>query len=147
MKNNKKITDKIEELKQASNKPVIVFEDENGEIYIGYDKEKTALFLPADQITGTEDAAKLSKIVHAAEGDGIREYFILIFLNRANRPTGYQVASIGGACGTVVDTPLICRAAILADCRSVIATHNHPRSRKPGDKRARKKCDSNSALP
>ena len=30
-------------------------------------KEKTALFLPANQITGTEDAAKLSKIVHEAK--------------------------------------------------------------------------------
>lgn len=40
MKNDKKITDKIEELKQASEKPVIVFEDENGEIYIGYDGEE-----------------------------------------------------------------------------------------------------------
>ena len=43
MINNKKITDKIEELKQASNKPVIVFTDENGEIYIGYDGEELTI--------------------------------------------------------------------------------------------------------
>ena len=40
MMNNDKIQQRIDELKQASNKPVIVFTDENGEIYIGYDGEE-----------------------------------------------------------------------------------------------------------
>ena len=40
MMNNDKIQQRIDELKQASNKPVIVFTDENGEMYIGYDGEE-----------------------------------------------------------------------------------------------------------
>ena len=55
-----------------------------------------------------------------------RESFYALYLNRANKVLGYQLISIGGISGTVVDPKCIYQAALKASCSGIILAHNHP---------------------
>lgn len=54
------------------------------------------------------------------------EQFYAMYLNRANHVLGVDRISSGGISGTVVDTRLICKPAIMQLASSVIVAHNHP---------------------
>lgn len=56
----------------------------------------------------------------------LREYFIVLFLNRGNRVMGYTVSSMGAKSSTVVDTTHLLSTAILSNSSGVILSHNHP---------------------
>ncbi len=55
-----------------------------------------------------------------------RESFYALYLNRANNVLGYQLISIGGLTGTLVDNRCIFQAALKANAVSIILAHNHP---------------------
>jgi DNA repair protein RadC len=57
---------------------------------------------------------------------GLTEVFIVVFLNRASRVIGYNIHSIGGITGTVVDIKLIVATALKCACSSILISHNHP---------------------
>lgn len=88
--------------------------------------DKTGLEVPDTIIRTSHESAQLCRHIHTKEGNDFQEFFYVLFLNRANRITGYYVASMGGITGTVADPRLIVKAAALADCVAVILSHNHP---------------------
>lgn len=89
--------------------------------------------IPQQAITSNSDTARTLHQIHAIEGNEIQD-FLCSFLNRANIPTGYYFASMGGITGTVADPlALILKAALLADCTSIVLSHSHPSGNlKPG---------------
>ncbi len=55
-----------------------------------------------------------------------KEYFFVLFLNRANKVTGFIKISEGGLTGTVADPRIILQAALMAGASAVVVSHNHP---------------------
>jgi len=88
--------------------------------------EPAGFFIPLDYVKSSNDAAKICRMIHQQEGNDIQEFFYVVFLNRANRITGFYIVSMGGITGTVADPRLIFKAAILADCTNILLCHNHP---------------------
>lgn len=61
----------------------------------------------------------LNKIEH-------REFFYVMYLNRANKVLGIMKLSEGGLTATVADIRFICQGALLANAALMIVCHNHP---------------------
>lgn len=57
---------------------------------------------------------------------GMQEQFIVLLMNRANKPLGIYKASTGGITGTMVDIRLIMTAALKSLATGIIISHNHP---------------------
>lgn len=55
-----------------------------------------------------------------------REYFKVVYLNRANKIIGMQTVSMGGTDSTVVDRKIIFSGALLANASGIVVAHNHP---------------------
>jgi DNA repair protein RadC len=77
------------------------------------------------KVTCSKDA---ERILRSIWGNDInyRESFYALYLNRANKVLGYQLISIGGISGTVVDVRCIYLAALKALAVNLIIAHNHP---------------------
>ena len=58
--------------------------------------------------------------------DHSREVFAVIFLNRANKATHFEVISEGGITGTVADPRVILKKALDENAVNIILCHNHP---------------------
>jgi len=84
------------------------------------------LTIPTLTIHSSKNAFEVCGEIHELEGNNFQEFFYVLFLNQANKVTGYYLASIGGVTGTIADPRLIIKAAALADCCAVILCHNHP---------------------
>jgi DNA repair protein RadC len=56
----------------------------------------------------------------------VREEFIVLYLNRANRVKGWYRISAGGLTGTIADIRLILGVALKSASCNVILSHNHP---------------------
>jgi DNA repair protein RadC len=54
------------------------------------------------------------------------EYFLVMFLNRANKVLGWSKISKGGIAGTLADAKVIFQLALLRNASSIIIAHNHP---------------------
>jgi DNA repair protein RadC len=54
------------------------------------------------------------------------EVFAVIFLNRANRITHFEIVSEGGMTGTVADPRIILKKALEENAINIILSHNHP---------------------
>ena len=77
------------------------------------------------KVTCSKDAEKILRSIWSND-ISYRESFYALYLNRANKVLGYQLISIGGIFGTVVDPKCIYQAALKASCVSLIIAHNHP---------------------
>ncbi|MBK8484261.1 MAG: JAB domain-containing protein [Saprospiraceae bacterium] len=78
------------------------------------------------KITSSNDCyEELLKIVPQSELDR-REFFFVLYLNRANFIIGYDLISLGGISSSVVDTQIILQKAILILATGMILCHNHP---------------------
>ncbi|HUH73342.1 MAG TPA: JAB domain-containing protein [Chitinophagales bacterium] len=55
-----------------------------------------------------------------------RERMYMILLNRASKVIGFNLLSIGGASGTIVDLKLVFQCAILTNASAIVLAHNHP---------------------
>jgi DNA repair protein RadC len=77
------------------------------------------------KVTCSKDAERIFRSIW---GNDItyRESFYALYLNRANKVLGYQLISIGGISGTVVDVRCIYQAALKALAVNLIIAHNHP---------------------
>jgi DNA repair protein RadC len=82
--------------------------------------------IPQVIVRTSSDLNNVLTQIHAIEGNQIQEFFYVVFLNQANKITGYYLASMGGITATVADPRLIIRAAALADCTKIVLCHNHP---------------------
>jgi DNA repair protein RadC len=75
------------------------------------------------RIERSKDIAEFLKTILQNE---INEHFIVLYLNRANRVTGYDTLSEGGINGTVVDPRLVFKKAVENAAVQIILCHNHP---------------------
>jgi DNA repair protein RadC len=58
--------------------------------------------------------------------DEVKERFVVLWLNAANRVTGWEIISEGILNSRLVHPREVFRGAIVATCASVIIAHNHP---------------------
>lgn len=77
------------------------------------------------KISCSSDAEKIFRSIWDSSMT-YRESFYALYLNRANKVLGYQLISIGGLTGTMVDTRCIFQAVLKANATSIILAHNHP---------------------
>jgi len=54
------------------------------------------------------------------------EVFAVLFLNKANKITHFEIVSRGGITGTVADPRIILKKALEEDATSIVLCHNHP---------------------
>ncbi len=88
---------------------------------------KPTVFLSnASKIIQSRDAEPLCRSLIPEGQIALREYFIMLLLNRANRVIARSVISIGGMHTTVVDPKIIFMTALAAGAGAFILCHNHP---------------------
>ncbi len=92
------------------------------EIKISYSTKVPARDRP--KITCSKDAADLIRTIY--EDMEYRETFYIMLLNRGNRVLGFNLVSVGGISGTVIDVRCIYQSALKANASSMILFHNHP---------------------
>ena len=56
----------------------------------------------------------------------LSEESLVIFLNRANNPIGYQKLGTGTVSSCVIDLQMVCTSALLTRSSGVILCHTHP---------------------
>ncbi len=87
-------------------------------------------YLPAKsekpKITTSQDALKIFRGFFPSDTIQLQEYFMALYLNRANKVIGIYPVSIGGITGTVADTRLILGVALKTAAVGIILAHNHP---------------------
>ena len=76
------------------------------------------------KISNSADAEKILRNIW--ENLTYKESFYVLYLNRANKVLGYNLISVGGIAGTVVDVRCIYQAALKANASAIILAHNHP---------------------
>jgi DNA repair protein RadC len=74
-------------------------------------------------IRAPEDIIKHFRFLFESQ---VRERFVVVWLNSANRVTGYEVVSEGTLNASLVHPREIFRGAIVATCASIVVAHNHP---------------------
>jgi DNA repair protein RadC len=74
-------------------------------------------------ITASGDIADYLQVILK---DHRHEVFAVIFLNRANRITHFEIISEGGITGTIADPRIILKKALDENTVSIILCHNHP---------------------
>lgn len=64
----------------------------------------------------------------------VRERFYMLTLNRINNVINWNLVSVGGTAGTVIDIKMIAKVAIDSLAAAIILGHNHPSGNlKPSD--------------
>lgn len=58
--------------------------------------------------------------------DEIKEVFVVLYLNAANKINSHHILSIGGITGTIADPRLILKKAIEESATGIVLSHNHP---------------------
>jgi DNA repair protein RadC len=74
-------------------------------------------------ITNPEDVFNHFKALFE---DQVRERFVVIWLNSANKVTGFEIISEGNLNSSIVHPREVFRGAIVATAASIILAHNHP---------------------
>ena len=76
--------------------------------------------------TAISSSADIAQYLRAILKDYRHEVFMVIFLNRANKITHFEVISEGGISGTIADPRIILKRALEENAVSIILSHNHP---------------------
>jgi DNA repair protein RadC len=97
--------------------------NEVNEITISYNKkikqrDKTKITRSSDVVDYLREA-----IGHHLD---VREVFISLYLNRANKIIGHTVISMGGLSATIVDPKLVYSTALKCLASNLVVCHNHP---------------------
>ena len=77
------------------------------------------------KITKSQDAVDVFREIWSSQIE-VREEFIVLLVDRANRVLGYQLLSKGGITGTVTDIKLIYSVVLESLASGIIIAHNHP---------------------
>lgn len=96
------------------------------ELDVVYKNRTNLTDLPNHAIGNSSDLANLFRIVFPSGKMELQECFMVAFLNRANKPIGHYLLSIGGMTGTVADPRLLFSTALLCGAVSIALCHNHP---------------------
>lgn len=70
--------------------------------------------------------ADLFKHLHFLFDEQVRERFVVVWLNSANRITGFEIVTEGILNSSLVHPREVFRGAIVATCASIVLCHNHP---------------------
>ncbi len=82
--------------------------------------------LKRKKITSAHDACMQLLEGYDKDTIGVQEQFVVLLLNRANKPLGIYKASTGGITGTMADIRLIMVAALKSLATGIIISHSHP---------------------
>jgi DNA repair protein RadC len=77
-------------------------------------------------VSSSKDCYKYLQNCYEPETISYKEYFYVLFLNRANKVTGYAKIGEGGITGTVADPRIVLQMALMAGAASLVLCHNHP---------------------
>jgi DNA repair protein RadC len=77
------------------------------------------------KISCSRDAERIFRSIWSNDLN-YRESFYALYLNRANKVLGYQLISLGGLSGTVVDVRCIYQVALKTISSGILIAHNHP---------------------
>ena len=86
-------------------------------------KEEPAL----ETASNSRSAYEIANSIYRNLSDD-QEHFCVLFLNGANKVTGFKVLFSGGMNAATVDLKVVFRNALLFGARSLILVHNHPSS-------------------
>jgi DNA repair protein RadC len=107
--------------KDTMRKPRTPFVTDIGLVY------KPTTFLRRDsQIVTSANAEPICRSLIPEGEIALREYFLILMLNRANRVIGRSLISIGGMNTTVVDPKIVFMTVLAAGAGAFILCHNHP---------------------
>ena len=84
-------------------------------------KEEPAL----ETASNSRSAYEIANSIYRNLSDD-QEHFCVLFLNNANKITGFKVLFSGGMNAATVDLKVVFRNALLFGARSLILVHNHP---------------------
>lgn len=77
------------------------------------------------KITSSKDAENVLRELWSSQIE-VREEFVVLLLDRANRVLGYHLLSTGGITATVADIRLVYSVALKSLASGIIVAHNHP---------------------
>lgn len=78
------------------------------------------------KVQRSADAVNYLRCCYEPDTISVKEFFYVLFLNRANKVTGFYKAGEGGLTGTVADPRIILQTALMAGATSIVLSHNHP---------------------
>lgn len=78
------------------------------------------------EVTSSSDAYLILKEYYPENQIALKEYFVVMYLNQANRVIGVQKLSIGGLTSAVADVRLLFGTALKVLATGVVISHNHP---------------------
>ena len=105
----------------------------------------------SSKISKSEDASSVARQIYKLSGSNIelKEYFFVMFLDRANNILGYLKLSEGGISSTTVDNKLLFSTALKSLASGIILVHNHPTGNKypsETDKQMTKKIKEQASI-
>jgi len=78
------------------------------------------------KIRSSKDAYEFIYNLYDLDSIGLKETFVVVFLNKGSNIIGYYIHSSGGLDSTVMDIRLIIASALKCAATSIIIAHNHP---------------------
>ena len=78
------------------------------------------------EVTSSSDAYLILKEYYPEKQIALKEYFVVMYLNQANRVIGVQKLSIGGLTSAVADVRLLFGTALKILATGIVISHNHP---------------------
>ena len=78
------------------------------------------------EVTSSSDAYFILKEYYPEKQIALKEYFVVMYLNQANRVIGVQKLSIGGLTSAIADVRLLFGTALKILATGLVISHNHP---------------------
>ncbi len=94
------------------------------EVEVSYKCKTPANLRP--KISSSRDAYNVFTSLWDENQIELREEFRVLFINKANKVTGFNTLSQGGLSGTVVDVKILFAIALKSMASGIIIAHNHP---------------------
>jgi DNA repair protein RadC len=96
------------------------------EIKVSIVKPEREFKLDNPKITSSGKAHEALQLIYHPELIEYKEYFFILYLDRANNIKAWQKVSEGGRTGTFVDVGQIVATAVKLNMSGVVIAHNHP---------------------
>jgi DNA repair protein RadC len=81
---------------------------------------------PIHKISTSKDAYDILMNYYPQETIHLKEHFVVLYLNNANKVMGVYRLSEGGMTATVADVRIVLGIALKVAARGLIISHNHP---------------------
>jgi DNA repair protein RadC len=78
------------------------------------------------EVNNSSDAYHILKEHYPENQIALKEYFVVMYLNQANRVIGVQKLSIGGLTSAIADLRLLFGTALKILATGLVISHNHP---------------------